>query len=70
MRFSKNQQKEIVYHWYFRKNALNNNTPWLGIALKIMVECKILVSMQCRKGLNVVGLFGLLQHLSDSFKLS
>jgi len=70
MRLKKNQQKEIVYHWYFRKNAWNNNTPWLGIAFKILVECKILVSTQCRKGFNVVGLFHLLQHLSDSFKLS
>jgi NADH:ubiquinone oxidoreductase subunit H len=63
----KNQQNEILYQWYFSKNALNNNTPSLGIAFKTLAECKILVFMQCRKGLNVVGLFGLLQHLPDDF---
>nr|YP_002860269.1 NADH dehydrogenase subunit 1 [Nothoceros aenigmaticus]ACC86792.1 NADH dehydrogenase subunit 1 [Nothoceros aenigmaticus] len=43
--------------------------PLLGVALLVSAECKVTASMQRRKGLNVVGLFGSLQPLADGLKL-
>jgi len=39
----------------------------LGIIFLVLVEHKVMVSMQHKKGPNVVGLFGLLQPLANGF---
>ena len=41
----------------------------IAVAYFTLVERKILGSIQRRRGPNVVGVFGLLQPLSDGFKL-
>jgi len=41
----------------------------IAVAYFTLVERKILGSIQRRRGPNVVGIFGLLQPLSDGFKL-
>jgi hypothetical protein len=41
----------------------------LAIAFVTLAERKILGSMQLRKGPNVIGLYGLLQPISDGVKL-
>ncbi len=42
----------------------------LRVVFLVLAKHKVMASsMQCRKGLNVVGLFGLLQPLVDGFKL-
>ncbi len=40
----------------------------LGVAFLVLAECEVMASMHCRKGPNVVGLFGLLQPLAEGFK--
>lgn len=41
----------------------------VGVSLLTLVERKVMGSMQCRRGPNVVGFFGLLQPIADGFKL-
>ncbi len=41
----------------------------LGVTFLVLAEHKIMASMQRKKGLNVVRLFGLLQPLPDGFKI-
>jgi NADH-quinone oxidoreductase subunit H len=39
------------------------------IAYLTLMERKVIASIQCRKGPNIVGVFGLLQPLADGLKL-
>ena len=41
----------------------------ISIAYLTLAERKVLVYIQCRKGPNVVGIYGLLQPLADGLKL-
>ena len=41
----------------------------LGVAFLVLAERKVMAFVQCRKGLDVVGSFGLLQPLIDGLKL-
>jgi NADH:ubiquinone oxidoreductase subunit H len=41
----------------------------LRVVFLVLTKRKVMTSMQHKKGLNVVGLFGLLESLADGFKL-